>query len=78
MFGNHEGGASGAAEGALLPLGMLSLLGTRGGQKLLTSLLVNRTIADQVAGRAMIRNPQVGGTILTAAGIPTLLGPQAQ
>jgi hypothetical protein len=75
MFGGHEGGYTGAGEGALAPLAFLSLMGSRRGQSLLTSMLMNRTAADQLTGRMIARNPQIGGDILTAAGIPLLTGP---
>jgi hypothetical protein len=75
MFGNHEGGSQGAALGALSPLALLTLLGTKRGQNLLVSGLLNRTAADQVTGRYLARTPQIGGDILTAAGIPLLSGP---
>lgn len=76
MFGNQEGGTEGAAAGSVgLPaaaLGLMTLLGTRGGQKFLTNALVNRTAADQLTGRLMLRNPQVGGYMLSAAGVPAI------
>lgn len=75
MFGGQANGAQGAAEGAAVPLGLLTLLGTRRGQQLLTGALLNRTAADQISGRYLMRNPQVGGSVLTAAGIPLLTGP---
>jgi hypothetical protein len=75
MFGNRADGGQGAAEGALAPLAILSLLGTRRGQQLLTGALLNRTAADQFTGRYLARTPQVGGSILTAAGVPLLTGP---
>jgi hypothetical protein len=75
MFGGQENGVQGAAEGAAIPLGLLTLLGTRRGQQLLTAALLNRPEVSRVAGRALMRNPQVGGDILTAAGIPLLAGP---
>jgi hypothetical protein len=73
--GYGANGAEGVAEGAAVPIGLLTALGTRRGQQLLTAALIKRTVADQVAGRALSRNPQVGGSILTAAGIPLLTGP---
>jgi hypothetical protein len=65
-------GASGLGVG--LPA-LLTILGTRKGQQLLTSALIKRTVADQAAGRYLSQTPQVGGSILTAAGIPLLTGP---
>lgn len=75
MFGGRADGTQGATEGALAPLALLSLLGTRKGQNLLVSGLLNRTAADQLTGRYLARTPQVGGSILTAAGVPLLTGP---
>jgi hypothetical protein len=75
MFGGRENGVQGAAEGAAVPLSILTLLGTRSGQKLLTAALLNRTVADQATGRYLARTPQIGGDILTSASFPLLTGP---
>jgi hypothetical protein len=69
------GGGEGAAEGGVGTLGLLTLLGTRRGQQLLTAVLANRTVADQLTGRALRRAPTVGGDLLASAGIPILDSP---
>jgi hypothetical protein len=79
MFGAHQNGVQGAAEGgavgAIAPLTFLTLMGSRRGQQMLTAALANRTAQDRIAGQYLRRNPQVGGDALTAAGIPLLSGP---
>jgi hypothetical protein len=75
MFGAQQNGYTGAGEGALLPLAALSLLGTRRGQQLLTSSLLNRTAADQLTGQLFQRNAQLGGHGLAAFSIPLLTSP---
>jgi hypothetical protein len=72
--GYGTSGGEGAVEGAAIPAAALTLLGTRRGQQLLTAALLKRVAPFRIAGRAAIRNPQVGGDILTAAGIPLLTG----
>lgn len=72
--GYGANGGEGAVEGAAIPLAALTVLGTRRGQQLLTAALLKRVAPFRIAGRAAIRNPQVGGDILTAAGIPLLTG----
>lgn len=73
--GYGAGGGEGAVEGAAIPLGALTLLGTKKGQQLLTAALLKRVAPFRVAGTALRRNPQIGGDILTAAGIPLLTAP---
>ena len=75
MFGGQAGGIDGAAEGAIGPLALLTLLGTRRGQKLLTSSLLDRPQGMRELGQLIGRNPQVGGSIFASAGIPLLSGP---
>jgi hypothetical protein len=70
--GYGTSGGEGAVEGAAIPAAALTMLGTRRGQQLLTAALLNRVAPFRVAGAAVRRNPQVGGDILTAAGIPLL------
>lgn len=73
-LGYGAGGGEGAIEGAAVPLGALTLLGTRRGQQLLTAALLKRVAPFRRAGTAMSRRPQFGGDILAAAGIPLLAG----
>lgn len=70
--GYGDSGVSGAAEGAAVPLGVLSLLGTKIGQKLLVDALIKRTALMQRGGRAIANRPQIGASILASAGIPLL------
>jgi hypothetical protein len=72
--GYGTGGGEGAVEGAAIPLAALTLLGTRRGQAALTAALLKRGSAFRVAGSKVGQFPQVGGDILTAAGIPLLTG----
>jgi hypothetical protein len=74
-LGYGANGGEGAAEGGIGTLGLLTALGTKKGQQLLTAALLKRTLADQAAARAMRRSPQIGGDILASAGIPLLDSP---
>jgi hypothetical protein len=74
-LGYGANGGTGAAEGGIGTLGLLTALGTKKGQQLLTAALLKRTLADQVAARSMRRNPQIGGDVLASFGIPLLDSP---
>lgn len=74
VVGYGADGTEGGVEGAGLGLGALSLLGTRRGQQLLTAALLKRIAPFRRIGDATLRNPQLGGDVLTAAGIPLLSG----
>lgn len=71
-LGYGAGGGEGAVEGAAVPLGALTLLGTRRGQQLLTAALLKRIAPFRIAGDTLSNNPQIGGDILAAAGVPLL------
>jgi hypothetical protein len=71
-LGYGAGGGEGAVEGAAVPLGALSLLGTRRGQQLLTAALLKRVAPFRAAGNALVNNPQVGGDFLAATTFPFL------
>jgi len=71
-LGYGADGGEGAAEGAAIPLGVLSLLGTRRAQQAAALALLRRNNPMRVAGQAIIDNPQVGGGLLTASGLPLL------
>jgi hypothetical protein len=73
-LGYTDDGLTGAAEGAAVPLGLLSLGGTKIGQKLLVDALIKRTVAAQQAGARIANRPQIGASILASAGIPLIAG----
>jgi hypothetical protein len=83
MFGGSAGAAADGEDGAekwgglgaTVPLGLLTLLGTRRGQKLLTGALANRTAADRYTGNLLLKNPTVGSDALTASLLPLLPKP---
>jgi len=70
--GYRQGGTGGMFGGAIAPLGLLTLLGTRGGQKLLIRGLMNRPAIAQQAGQALLDNPALMGQIGTGFTVPQL------
>lgn len=73
-IGYGAGGGEGAAAGAAVPLGLLTALGTRRGQQLLTAALLNRVRPFRIAGQSRALSGPLGGDILASFGIPLAAG----